>query len=95
MLSTRSIILQKASHLFGCCSLNVWGVDLGYSTTYQKTDCRNSLLDEYSEVRDDKSLFDFVRQLPLSQQKPVQMAHSGIIGNGIKRVSEDMFKVSA
>ncbi|VDM91445.1 unnamed protein product [Litomosoides sigmodontis] len=75
----------KASHLFGCSSLNAWKTELQFSGSLQ-ADHSIDMLDAEENDELEESLFDLARNLPLHQQKAVHLAHSGIIGRGAKRM---------
>ncbi|VIO97984.1 Uncharacterized protein BM_BM10867 [Brugia malayi] len=76
----------KASHLFGCSSLNAWETELQFSGGFQQTNHSIDMSDAEENDELEESLFDLARKLPLYQQKPVHLAHSGIIGRGVKRL---------
>lgn len=84
---------QKASHLFGCSSLNAWETELQFSGGFQRTDHSTDILDDEEDDELEESMFDLARKLPLYQQKAVHLAHSGIIGRGAKRLEIKSVKV--
>ncbi|VBB26235.1 unnamed protein product [Acanthocheilonema viteae] len=76
----------KASHLFGCSSLNAWETELQFSGSFQQVNHSTDVLDAEENDELEESLFDLARKLPLYQQKAVHLAHSGVIGRGAKRM---------
>lgn len=83
--------LAHAKELFGCSSLNVWEMEMNFANGCAKEPVLES---QVSTVEEAESLFEQARNLSLYPDKPVQMAHSGLIGKGARRTLDPKLKES-
>ncbi|VDN56536.1 unnamed protein product [Dracunculus medinensis] len=74
--------LMYADKLFDCSSIDVWEMEQTFAGGCRK---KNSWKDDGN---DQISLFEQIRTMSLAPLKAVQMAHSGVIGAGLRRKEE-------